>query len=94
MKDTIWKRIIAVFAALLVGIGIASVVKDLTTMAVGEDVSADILQAREELAFEEANFRSQRLLNDRLEARKKLLLHSLSEQGVMSDIIALRALPT
>ncbi|HPY64321.1 MAG TPA: DUF881 domain-containing protein [Bacillota bacterium] len=88
MKDTIWKRIIAVFAALLVGIGIASVVKDLTTMAVGEDVSADILQAREELAFEEANFRSQRLLNDRLEARKKLLLHSLSEQGVMSEIIA------
>jgi len=88
MRDMIWKRVIAVFAALLIGIGIASAVKDLTTMAVGEDISADIIQAREELAFEEANFRSLRSLNDRLEARKKLLLNSLSEQGVMSEIIA------
>ena len=53
MRDMIWKRVIAVFAALLIGIGIASAVKDLTTMAAGEDISADIIQAREELAFEE-----------------------------------------
>ncbi len=88
MNESKWRRILTILTALLIGIGVASVVKHWTTMAAGGDVGADIMQAREELALEEANFRSLSTQNDRLEARKKLLLQGLSEQGVMSEVIA------
>lgn len=88
MNDMKWKRIFVTIAALLIGIGVASVVKHWTTMATGDHVSAEIIKARDELAREEDNYRSLRLQNDRLEDRKKLLLSSLSEQGVMSEVIA------
>jgi uncharacterized protein YlxW (UPF0749 family) len=88
MKYTSWKRTIALLAALLIGIGVASVVKHWTSMAAEDDVGADVLRMREELALEEANYRSLQMQNDQLEARKKLILDSLSEQGVLSEAIA------
>ncbi len=75
-------------ASLLIGLGVASVVKDLTSMAAEDDVGAEVVRAREELAIEEANFKSLQMQNDQLEARKKLILDSLSEQGVLSEAIA------
>ena len=75
-------------ASLLIGLGVASVVKDLTSMAAEDDVGAEVVRAREELAIEEANFKSLQMQNDQLEARKKLNLDSLSEQGVLSEAIA------
>lgn len=75
-------------AALLIGLGVASVVKDWTSMAAEDDVGADVVRAREELAIEEANYKSLQMQNDQLETRKKLILDGLSEQGVLSEAIA------
>jgi uncharacterized protein YlxW (UPF0749 family) len=88
MNNLKWKRIIAVVAALLIGLGVASVVKDWTSMAAEDDVGADVVRAREELAIEEANYKSLQMQNDQLETRKKLILDGLSEQGVLSEAIA------
>ncbi|HHX19010.1 MAG TPA: DUF881 domain-containing protein [Clostridiaceae bacterium] len=88
MNNLKWKRIFAIVASLLIGLGVASVVKDLTSMAAEDDVGAEVVRAREELAIEEANFKSLQMQNDQLEARKKLILDSLSEQGVLSEAIA------
>ncbi len=88
MREKKSYKIIAVMVAILLGLGIASVVKHWTSLSTGGDVSAEFARARDELASEEVNFKSLRMQNDKLEARKKLLLQSLSEQGVMAEAIA------
>ncbi len=88
MKVKYWYKLIAVAAAAIVGVGVASAVKQWTVLSVESGVSAELLRARDQLAAEEANYKSLRAQNDQLESRKKLLLQSLSEQSMMADAIA------